>query len=99
MAEQYDVVVIGAGPAGYHAAIRAAQLGLKTACIDAAPGKDGKPALGGTCLRVGCVPSKALLDSTHQYEDMLHKLAQHGIGFKDAATDVPQLTARHDGIV
>ena len=67
MAEQFDVVVIGAGPAGYHAAIRAAQLGLKTACIDAALGKDGKPALGGTCLRVGCIPSKALLDSCLLY--------------------------------
>src|SRR5690606_25570098 len=91
--------VIGAGPAGYHAAIRAAQLGLKTACIDAALGKDGKPALGGTCLRVGCVPSKALLDSTHQYENMLHKFDQHGISFKDAAIDVPKMIARKDGIV
>ena len=99
MAEQFDVVVIGAGPAGYHAAIRAAQLGLKTACIDAALGKDGKPALGGTCLRVGCVPSKALLDSTHQYENMLHKFDQHGISFKDAAIDVPKMIARKDGIV
>src|SRR5690606_13858056 len=85
MSEQFDVVVSGAGPAGYHAAIRAAQLGLKTACVDAALGKDGKPALGGTCLRVGCVPSKALLDSTHQYENMLHKFEQHGISFKYAA--------------
>ncbi|WP_374011665.1 dihydrolipoyl dehydrogenase [Pseudoxanthomonas koreensis] len=99
MAEQFDVVVIGAGPAGYHAAIRAAQLGLKTACIDAALGKDGKPALGGTCLRVGCVPSKALLDSTHQYENMLHKFDQHGISFKDAAIDVEKMVARKDGIV
>jgi len=99
MSEQFDVVVIGAGPAGYHAAIRAAQLGLKTACIDAALGKDGKPALGGTCLRVGCVPSKALLDSTHQYENMLHKFDQHGISFKDAAIDVPKMIARKDGIV
>ncbi len=99
MAEQFDVVVIGAGPAGYHAAIRAAQLGMKTACIDAALGKDGKPALGGTCLRVGCVPSKALLDSTHQYENMLHKFDQHGISFKDAAMDVPKMIARKDGIV
>jgi dihydrolipoamide dehydrogenase len=99
MSEQFDVVVIGAGPAGYHAAIRAAQLGLKTACIDAALGKDGKPALGGTCLRVGCVPSKALLDSTHQYENMLHKFEQHGISFKDAAIDVPKMIARKDGIV
>ncbi len=61
MAEQFDVVVIGAGPAGYHAAIRAAQLGMSVACVDAGLGKDGKPALGGTCLRVGCIPSKALL--------------------------------------
>ena len=99
MSEQFDVVVIGAGPAGYHAAIRAAQLGLKTACIDAALGKDGKPALGGTCLRVGCVPSKALLDSTHQYENMLHKFDQHGISFKDAAMDVEKMIARKDGIV
>ncbi|KAF1697786.1 dihydrolipoyl dehydrogenase [Pseudoxanthomonas koreensis] len=99
MAENFDVVVIGAGPAGYHAAIRAAQLGLKTACIDAALGKDGKPALGGTCLRVGCIPSKALLDSTHQYENMLHKFDQHGISFKDAAIDVEKMVARKDGIV
>ena len=72
MSEQqnFDVVVIGAGPAGYHAAIRAAQLGLKTACIDAALGKDGKPALGGTCLRVGCIPSKALLDSSRQFYNL-----------------------------
>jgi dihydrolipoamide dehydrogenase len=64
MSEQnFDVVVIGAGPGGYVAAIRAAQLGLRTACVDAFVGKDGKPALGGTCLNVGCIPSKALLDS------------------------------------
>src|SRR5690606_9068669 len=97
MSEQFDVVVIGAGPAGYHAAIRAAQLGLKTACIDAALGKDGKPALGGTCLRVGCIPSKALLDSSHQYENMLHKFDQHGISFKDAAIDAEKMIARKDG--
>ena len=99
MAEQFDVVVIGAGPAGYHAAIRAAQLGLKTACIDAALGKDGKPALGGTCLRVGCIPSKALLDSTHQYWNMQHQFDQHGISFKDAKIDVAKMIARKDGIV
>ena len=99
MAEQFDVVVIGAGPAGYHAAIRAAQLGLKTACIDAALGKDGKPALGGTCLRVGCIPSKALLDSSHQYHNLTHQFEQHGIGFKDASIDVAKMVARKDGIV
>jgi dihydrolipoamide dehydrogenase len=99
MSEQYDVVVIGAGPAGYHAAIRAAQLGMKVACVDAALGKDGKPALGGTCLRVGCIPSKALLDSSHQFWNMNHQFGDHGISFKDAAIDVPAMIARKDKIV
>ncbi|MBB1087579.1 dihydrolipoyl dehydrogenase [Lysobacter sp. SG-8] len=101
MSEQqtFDVVVIGAGPAGYHAAIRAAQLGLKTACIDAALGKDGKPALGGTCLRVGCIPSKALLDSSRQYWNMGHLFDQHGISFKDAKIDVATMVGRKDKIV
>lgn len=101
MSEQqnFDVVVIGAGPAGYHAAIRAAQLGLKTACIDAALGKDGKPALGGTCLRVGCIPSKALLDSSRQFWNMGHIFDQHGISFEKPAIDVKKMVARKDGIV
>ena len=99
MAETYDVVVIGAGPAGYHAAIRAAQLGMKVACIDAALGKDGKPALGGTCLRVGCIPSKALLDSSRQYWNMGHLFDQHGISFKDAKMDVAKMVGRKDAIV
>jgi len=99
MAEQFDVVVIGAGPAGYHAAIRAAQLGMKTACIDAALGKDGKPALGGTCLRVGCIPSKALLDSSRQYWNMGHLFGEHGITFKDAKVDIGTMIGRKDKIV
>ncbi len=99
MAEQFDVVVIGAGPAGYHAAIRAAQLGKKVACVDAALGKDGKPALGGTCLRVGCVPSKALLDSSRQYWNMGHLFDQHGISFKDAKVDIAKMVGRKDAIV
>ena len=99
MAEQFDVVVIGAGPAGYHAAIRAAQLGLKTACIDAALGKDGKPALGGTCLRVGCVPSKALLDSSRQFHNLQHLFGEHGITAKDAKIDVGTMVGRKDKIV
>ncbi|MFY2765092.1 dihydrolipoyl dehydrogenase [Arenimonas sp. MALMAid1274] len=99
MADNYDVVVIGAGPAGYHAAIRAAQLGMKVACIDAALGKDGKPALGGTCLRVGCVPSKALLDSSRQYWNMQHLFAEHGITAKDASIDVATMVGRKDKIV
>ncbi|HEY9541546.1 MAG TPA: FAD-dependent oxidoreductase, partial [Luteimonas sp.] len=101
MSEQqnFDVIVIGAGPAGYHAAIRAAQLGMKVACIDAALGKDGKPALGGTCLRVGCIPSKALLDSSRQYWNMGHLFGEHGISFKDAKIDVGAMVGRKDKIV
>ncbi|HEY4529121.1 MAG TPA: dihydrolipoyl dehydrogenase [Luteimonas sp.] len=99
MAEQFDVVVIGAGPAGYHAAIRAAQLGMKTACIDAALGKDGKPALGGTCLRVGCIPSKALLDSSRQFHNLQHVFEQHGITAKDPRIDVEKMVGRKDAIV
>src|SRR5688500_8859348 len=99
MAEQFDVVVIGAGPAGYHAAIRAAQLGLKTACIDAALGKDGKPALGGTCLRVGCIPSKVLLDSSREWHDLHHLFGEHGITTGDAKIDVGTMIGRKDKIV
>ncbi|MDH5823210.1 dihydrolipoyl dehydrogenase [Luteimonas sp. RD2P54] len=99
MSEQFDVIVIGAGPAGYHAAIRAAQLGMKVACVDAALGKDGKPALGGTCLRVGCIPSKALLDSSRQYWNMGHLFGDHGISFKDAKIDVGAMVGRKDKIV
>ncbi|MEJ7747230.1 MAG: dihydrolipoyl dehydrogenase [Luteimonas sp.] len=99
MAEQFDVVVIGAGPAGYHAAIRAAQLGMKVACIDAALGKDGKPALGGTCLRVGCIPSKALLDSSRQFWNLQHLFGEHGISAKDPGIDVGTMIGRKDKIV
>ena len=99
MAEQFDVVVIGGGPAGYHAAIRAAQLGMKVACADAALGKDGKPALGGTCLRVGCIPSKALLDSSRQFWNLGHIFGEHGISTKDAKMDVATMIGRKDKIV
>ena len=99
MADNYDVVVIGAGPAGYHAAIRAAQLGMKVACIDAALGKDGKPALGGTCLRIGCIPSKALLDSSRQYWNLQHQFAEHGISTTGASMDVATMIGRKDKIV
>ncbi|MDI1253247.1 dihydrolipoyl dehydrogenase [Thermomonas sp.] len=97
--QDFDVVVIGAGPAGYHAAIRAAQLGLKVACIDAGIGKDGKPALGGTCLRIGCIPSKALLDSSRQFWNMGHIFDQHGISFEKPNMDVPTMIGRKDKIV
>lgn len=99
MSIEFDVVVIGAGPAGYHAAIRAAQLGLKTACIDAALGKDGQPALGGTCLRVGCIPSKALLDSSRQFWNMQHLFGEHGISADNAKIDVGTMVGRKDKIV
>jgi dihydrolipoamide dehydrogenase len=75
MAESFDVVVIGAGPGGYTAAIRAAQLGFKVACIDDWKTVDGKPAPGGTCTNVGCIPSKALLQSSENYEHAGHAFA------------------------
>ena len=99
MAEQFDVVVIGAGPAGYHAAIRAAQLGMSVACVDAGLGKDGKPALGGTCLRVGCIPSKALLDSSRQFHNLQTTFEQHGISATDPQIDVEKMVGRKDAIV
>ena len=99
MSETYDVLVIGAGPAGYVAAIRAAQLGMKAACIDDFIGKDGKPALGGTCLNVGCIPSKALLDSSRQFHNLIHGFEAHGISAKDAKIDVGTMVGRKDKIV
>src|SRR6478752_6013878 len=99
MADQFDVIVIGGGPAGYHAAIRAAQLGLKTACIDAWVGGDGKAALGGTCLNVGCIPSKALLDSSKQFHNLTHSFKDHGISAASPAIDVGTMIGRKDKIV
>jgi dihydrolipoyl dehydrogenase len=99
MSENFDVIVIGGGPAGYHAAIRAAQLGLKTACIDGALGKDGKAALGGTCLRVGCIPSKALLDSSKQFHNLTHSFKDHGITAANPSIDVKTMIGRKDKIV
>ena len=95
----FDVIIIGGGPGGYVAAIRAAQLGLKTACIDMFTGKDGKPAPGGTCLNVGCIPSKALLDSSKHFHHVGHEFADHGISVKNLAVDIPKMIARKDGIV
>ena len=79
MSQKFDVVVIGAGPGGYVAAIKAAQLGLTTACIEKYTDKEGKLALGGTCLNVGCIPSKALLDSSWKYKEAKEGFAIHGI--------------------
>jgi dihydrolipoamide dehydrogenase len=97
--DKYDVVVIGAGPAGYHAAIRAAQLGLTTACIDNWLTPQGKPAYGGTCLNVGCIPSKALLDASHKYREARDHFAEIGIVTGDISMDVPAMVARKDKIV
>ena len=99
MAQNFDVVVIGAGPAGYIAAIRCAQLGLKTACVEQWKTPAGKGAVGGTCLNVGCIPSKALLESSEHYEHLLHGSAQHGIVVDGASIDVPKMLARKDAIV
>jgi len=99
MPEKFDLIVIGGGPGGYVAAIRAAQLGLKTACIDMYTGKDGKAAPGGTCLNVGCIPSKALLDSSKHFHHLQHDYGAHGISVSDAAIDVTTMIARKDGVV
>jgi dihydrolipoamide dehydrogenase len=98
--QAFDVVVIGAGPGGYVAAIRAAQLGMKVACVDAFKAKEGgKLALGGTCLNVGCIPSKALLDSSRQFHNLTHMFADHGISAEKPAIDVKKMVARKDKIV
>ena len=99
MSEKFDVVFIGAGPGGYVGAIRAAQLGLKVACIENMKGKDGKSTLGGTCLNIGCIPSKALLDSSYKYHETQASLAVHGISVKDVGIDVPAMIRRKDDIV
>ena len=99
MAKPFDVVVIGGGPGGYIAAIRAAQLGLKTACIDEWSTAGGKPALGGTCTNVGCIPSKALLQSSEFYEHAAHRFTEHGIKLKGLGLDLAQMLARKDKVV
>ena len=99
MSENYDVIVIGGGPAGYVAAIRCAQLGLNTACVEQWINKQGKPALGGTCLNVGCIPSKALLESSQRYYDARHHFEDHGIVAASVTADVPKMIATKDKIV
>jgi dihydrolipoyl dehydrogenase len=99
MAKNFDVVVIGGGPGGYIAAIRAAQLGLSTACIDEWATADGKPAPGGTCTNVGCIPSKALLQSSENYEHAGHGFAEHGIQVKGLVLDVGQMLKRKEKVV
>jgi len=99
MAQIFDVVVIGAGPAGYVAAIRAAQLGMSTACIDQWKTPQGQYALGGTCLNVGCIPSKALLESSENYERVLHKFKVHGITASGVKLDLKRMLERKNAIV
>jgi len=95
----FDVVVIGGGPGGYVAAIRAAQLGLSTACIDEWKGADGRPALGGTCTNVGCIPSKALLQSSENYELAGHHFAEHGVKVKGVELDLATMQMRKEKVV
>lgn len=99
MATKFDVIVIGAGPAGYHAAIRAAQLGLNTACIEKWLDGNDKPAFGGTCLNVGCIPSKALLDASHKFIDAKNHFAEIGIISKGLDIDVPTMIAKKNAVV
>ena len=99
MSERYDVIVIGAGPAGYVAAIRAAQLGNKVACVERWVAPSGEMALGGTCLNVGCIPSKALLASSEEFEKVGHSLGDHGINVSGVKLDLEKMLARKEGIV
>jgi dihydrolipoamide dehydrogenase len=95
MADQYDLIVLGAGPGGYVAAIRAAQLGLRVACVE----RRSNQALGGTCLNVGCIPSKALLDSSEYFDMARHKFARHGIIAENVRMDLATMLRRKDGVV
>ncbi len=99
MSEKFDVIVIGSGPAGYVAAIRAAQLGLKTACVEKWKNEEGKGVNGGTCLNVGCIPSKALLDSSYKYHEARDDLGVHGITTSGVELNVSSMIARKNQIV
>src|SRR3954471_2378177 len=99
MSKTFDVVVIGGGPGGYVAAIRAAQLGFSTACIDEWKNDKGGPALGGTCTNVGCIPSKALLQSSENYEHAAHSFAEHGIEVQGLKLNLAQMQKRKETVV
>jgi len=99
MSKQFDLIVIGAGPGGYIAAIRAAQLGMKVACVDAWKNSKGGPAPGGTCTNVGCIPSKALLQSSEHFEHAGHHFADHGIEVKGLSLDLAKMVGRKDTVV
>lgn len=99
MSKQFDVVVIGSGPAGYVAAIRCAQLGFNTACVEKWQSASNKPVYGGTCLNVGCIPSKALLDSSHKFYEMQRHFADHGIRAEQGSIDVAAMMERKNKVV
>ena len=99
MSKQFDVIVIGGGPGGYIAAIRAAQLGFNVACIDEWQNDKGGPAPGGTCTNVGCIPSKALLQSSEFFDHAGHHFAEHGIGLANLSIDVAKMVGRKDTVV
>ena len=99
MTTKYDVIVIGGGPAGYHAAIRAAQLGLRTACIDKWLNSSGQPAFGGTCLNVGCIPSKALLSASQKFFEAKKHFSEIGIRVSGLSIDVPDMMKRKENVV
>ena len=99
MSQQFDVIVIGAGPGGYIAAIRAAQLGMRVACVDEWKNSAGGPAPGGTCTNVGCIPSKALLQSSEHFDQAAHHFSEHGIGVTGLSLDLSQMVARKDAVV
>src|ERR1700748_275736 len=99
MSKNFDVVVVGGGPGGYIAAIRAAQLGFNTACIDEWKNGKGGPAPGGTCTNVGCIPSKALLQSSEHFEQAGHHFADSGIGMPGFDVDVAKMLARKATVV
>ncbi|MDE2199476.1 MAG: FAD-dependent oxidoreductase, partial [Rhodospirillales bacterium] len=93
MSENFDVIIIGAGPGGYVCAIRAAQLGMKVACVEK------RATLGGTCLNVGCIPSKALLQSSENFHTATHALAEHGVVVSDVTLDLARMQARKGEVV
>ncbi|MGH7190808.1 MAG: FAD-dependent oxidoreductase, partial [Acetobacteraceae bacterium] len=93
MSESFDLIVLGAGPGGYVCAIRAAQLGMRVACVE------GRATLGGTCLNVGCIPSKALLQSSEEFQHAGHALAAHGIAVEKVAFDLAKMQARKNSVV
>ena len=99
MSKQFDVIVIGGGPGGYIAAIRAAQLGKIVACVDEWKNAAGGPAPGGTCTNVGCIPSKALLQSSEHFEQASHHFADHGITVKGLSMDAGKMVGRKDAVV